>query len=123
MKFIILLLIPFSVIAGGNTTTTNNYYITEVTDTTGTTGTASTTSITNSSINSKGVASAIATGQCQFDHSYALQGCAAVGTYDGGNAFAVGLAQKSGDMLFNGTVVVEEGGQWAGGAAVNIKFK
>lgn len=70
-----------------------------------------------------GVATAIATGQCQFDWSHALQGCAAIGSWEGEQAFAIGLGKRAGDMLFTGTLAIESGGLFAGGAGVNIKFK
>lgn len=71
----------------------------------------------------KGVATAIATGQCHFDYSYALQGCASIGSYDGDQAFAIGLGKRANDLLFTGTLSIESGGLFSGGASVNIKFK
>lgn len=88
--------------------------VTEVTEVT------EVTNITQS--DTEGVASAIAAGQCQFDWTYSWQGCAAVGAYDGNSAAAFGVGKRYNEVLFNGTVSVEDGGEVGVGASVNWKF-
>ena len=99
MKFIILLLIPFSVIAGGNTT--NNYY----TDTTGTTGTSGTNTITRTdgSYGNLGLM-ALAGNGLVFDWGVPeeLQWSVSGSFISGGHqALAGGLATRVGAILFS----------------------
>jgi len=104
MKLFIILFFPFSVLA--------HYHIETITPET----------IINP--NTDGIASALALGQCNFDYSHFLQGCIAVGFHDGTQAGAVALGKKLGDdMLINGGIAFEEGGEMSGGAAINFKFK
>jgi len=120
MKFLIIifLLIPFGLVfANGNHTTTPPPPSPPPVVTT---TTATTTLIT--SYEAAGVASAIAAGQCQFDWTHSWQGCAAVGTYDGNGAAAFGIGKRYNEVLFNGTVSIEEGEIGLGGS-VNWKFK
>ena len=70
---------------------------------------------------SEGVASAIAAGQCQFDWTHSWQGCAAFGTFDGNDAAAFGIGKRYDEILFNGTVSIEEG-ELGIGASANWKF-
>ena len=86
------------------------------------TTTTTTTPTLNVNPDNAGVASAIASGNCQFDWTYSYQGCAAVGSYDGNGAAAFGLGKRYKEVLFNGTVSIEEG-ELGVGAAVNWKFK
>ena len=59
---------------------------------------------------SQGVASAIASAQCNFDNSSnALQVCAAMGFSDGNQAQAAGIAKKYKGFLLNGSVSTESG--------------
>ena len=81
--------------------------------------TTTTTLITSSE--AAGVASAIAAGQCQFDWTHSWQGCAAFGTFDGNGAAAFGLGKRYDEILFNGTVSIEEG-ELGIGASANWKF-
>jgi hypothetical protein len=86
--------------------------------------TTTTTNTTNVVEESSGQAAALALAQCQFDYSHFLQGCISVGFHRGVQAGAVGLGKRLGeDMLINGGIAFEEGGELAGGAALNFKFK
>ena len=72
----------------------------------------------------KGVASAIAAAQCQFDFgTYRTQGCLSVGRYDGHNAvnFGVGKRFSKNRVLINGSVALEDN-EPAVGSAVNWRF-
>ena len=82
------------------------------------------TTTTIQTVNNNGVASALALSQCNYDYSHFLQGCISVGTHDGTQAGAVGLGKRLGeDILINGGIAFEEGGDMSGGAALNFKFK
>ena len=73
------------------------------------------------SSDNEGVASAIAAGQCQFDWTHSWQGCAAFGTFDGNDAAAFGIGKRYDEILFNGTISIEEG-ELGIGASANWKF-
>lgn len=83
--------------------------------------TTSTETVLITEYKSEGVASAIAAGQCQFDWTHSWQGCAAVGFYDDNSAAAFGLGKRYDEILFNGTVSIEEG-ELGVGASMNWKF-
>ena len=83
--------------------------------------TTTTETVLVTSLDSTGVASAIAAGQCQFDWTHSWQGCAALGAFDGNGAAAFGLGKRYDETLFNGTVSIEEG-ELGVGASVNWKF-
>ena len=84
-------------------------------------GTTSTETPLVLSSDNAGVASAIAAGQCQFDWTHSWQGCAAFGTFDSNSAAAFGLGKRYDEILFNGTVSIEEG-ELGIGASANWKF-
>ncbi len=71
----------------------------------------------------EGIASAIASAQCNFDNSSnALQVCAAMGFSDGNQAQVAGIAKKYKGFLLNGTVSTENG-QTRYGVGLTIKVK
>lgn len=80
------------------------------------------TEVTNITTDTAGIASAVATGQCQFDNStYSLQGCVALGNYESENALVFGMGKRYKETLINGTVAFE-GSDLAVGVGVNWKF-
>ncbi len=80
------------------------------------------TQTTTNYANIKGVASAIALGQHNFDWSTkSWQGSASVGAYDSTTAFSFGLAKRFNKTLISGSVS-EENGKIGGGASVRFQF-
>ena len=77
----------------------------------------------NTVYSSKGIASAIASSEHQFNYGVlGWQGSASFGTFDSNTAFSLGLAKRFKDVLINGSIVEEEGEITGGGAAVNFTF-
>lgn len=113
MKYLIVLLVLFSTSVfahGGHGNHDVDVDITNVTE------------ITNTA-DSKGVASALALGQCQYDYVPVLQGCGALGFHDGVSAVAFGLAKQVDTVLLSGGLAIEEDGDTSGSVAINFKFK
>jgi len=73
-------------------------------------------------VNSKGIALAIATGQHNFDSStFAWQGSISTGSYDDSTAFSFGLAKRFKSTLISGSVA-NEGGKIGYGASLGFHF-
>lgn len=71
---------------------------------------------------SKGIATAIAIGQHQFDAStFAWQGSISTGSYDDSSAFSFALAKRFKATLISGSVA-NEGGKIGYGASLGFKF-
>ncbi len=80
------------------------------------------TTITTYTAQSKGVASALATAQHNFDYgTHAWQGSVGIGAFDTNTAFSFGLAKRFNKTLINGSITQEEG-KFGGGVGINWHF-
>ena len=73
--------------------------------------------------NIKGIALGISQAQLHCsDLTENLQGTAGIGVYEGEEAFSAGLCKKKGDLMFRGSVGVEDG-NYGGGLGINWRWR